>query len=50
MCHPHLVPLAFPLLNLCLKVVPLLPTGSSARAVPSVHDKVACDEFDEKPF
>ena len=45
----HLVPLPFPLSGLCLKVLPLLlPTGSSTRKVPSVHDKLACDEFDEK--
>ena len=38
MYHPHLVPLPFPLLGLCLKVVPLLlPTGSSTRKVPSVR-------------
>ena len=43
MYRPHLVPLLFLHLGLCLKVVPLLlPTGRSTRKVPSVHDKVAC--------
>ena len=45
---PSSRPSAFPLLGLCLKVVPLLlPTGSSACKVPinSVHDKAAWDEF-----
>ena len=38
MYRPHLVPLPLPLLDLCLKVVPLLlPTGSSTRKVPSVR-------------
>ena len=46
----HLVPLPFPLLGLYLKVMPLLlPTGSSTRKVPNVHEKVTHDEFDEKP-
>ena len=50
MYRPHLAPLPFPLLGLCLKVVPLLlPTGSSTPKVPRVHDKVACDELDETP-
>ena len=35
---PHVVPLPFSLLGLCLKVVSLLlPTGSSTRKVPSVR-------------
>ena len=50
MYRPHLVPLPLPILGLCLKMVPsMLPTGSSTRKVLSVNDKVACDEFDEKP-
>ena len=49
MYRPHLVLLPFPLFGLCLKVVPLLPTGSSTRKVPSVHDKAASHEIDEKP-
>ena len=36
MYRPHVVPLPFPLLGLCLKVVPLLsPTGGFTRKVPS---------------
>ena len=36
MYRPHVVPLPFPLLGLCLTAVPLLlPTGSSARKTPS---------------
>ena len=51
MYRPHLVHLPCPLLGLCLKLVPLLlAIGSSAHKVPSVHDEVACDEFDEKPL
>ena len=50
MYRSHLVPLPFHLLGLCLKVVQLLlPTGSSTREVPSVHDKVVCNEFEDKP-
>ena len=38
MYRPHLVPLPFPLLGLCLKVVPLLLlTGSLTRKVPGVR-------------
>ena len=38
MYRPYLTPLPFPLLCLCLKVVPLLlPTGISARKVPSAR-------------
>ena len=37
MYRPHLVPLSFSLLGLCLRVVPLLlPTGSSTQKVSSV--------------
>ena len=47
--RPHVVPLPFPLLGLCLKVVPLLsPTGiCNTRKVRCVRR--VCDEFDEKP-
>ena len=45
--RPPLVPLPFPLLILCLNVVPLrLPTGRSARKAPTLRH--VCDEVDEK--
>ena len=45
--RPPLVALPFPLLILCLNVVPLrLPTGRSARKAPTLRH--VCDEVDEK--